>query len=208
MLVTVVTLVLELGDEELKEDNVILLIKILTLVLVLEMEDEELEELDDGETVEELSEELLEDGDEELDEELDRELVEVMVMVGMVVERLLDELEDELEVDEGMVVVVLDVLTEVVDVVLDVLELVDVEGRDVLLNVSKMVSEVVVLSSVVVVVSPVSSPHSPAQATIWPLTHSVPAAVGPKLIRPPWSQMKKVRPPAPQNIWPSGAQLP
>lgn len=204
---------------------VAVLVLVTTVVLVLE----ELEELDDElESLEE-DEESLEEDEESVDELV--ELEDVRVMDGLVIERL--ELEDvrvedgmvieviKEELDNGVVVTAVDVLTGVVlgDVVFDVLnvlkEMSEVVVKDVVVegvvegvvNVSEMVSEVVVLSGVVVVEA-VSSPHTPSQATISPLTHSVPAAVGPKLIRPPWSQMKKVRPFAPQKSWPSGEQLP
>ena len=196
---------------------VAVLVLVTTVTLVLELEDElelsELLELDEDESDDELLEELLGELVEELLEDGDEELDDVMVMAGKVIERLLDVIDEELdELDDGTVVTETDVLTGMLDEALIVSEkLSDVVVMDVVLdvlNVSKMVSEVVVLSSVVVVDAPVSTPHTPLQATISPSTHSVPGAVGPKLIRPPWSQMKKVVPSAPQKSWPSGEQLP
>ena len=125
-------------------------------------------------------------------------------------------MEDELvedELVEGTVTTATDVLTEVVlgGVVLDELDILkkrsDVVVSSVVDGVDIVVGVVVVLSSKVVVVS-ASSPHTPLQATICPLTHSVPAAVGPKKIKPPWSHSKKVTWSSPQKSCPSGAQSP
>ena len=195
VLVTVVTLVLEPDDE-------------LRLVVVEE-------EADDGDEVEtgELIDALLDDGDVLLEEELE---VMIVGMVIEVIEKLVEtveeeelELELELELEVGTVVTTVDVLTDVEleELVLDVLMvLTDGIVKDVL--VEDELTDVVLKSSNVVVDVSVSVPHTPSQATICPPTHSVPAAVGPKLIRPPWSHLKNVRPPLPQKSWPSGEQLP
>ena len=95
---------------------------------------------------------------------------------------------------------VLDELDEVVGVTVLIM--------GVVVNVTVMVLGVVSPGSMVVVGPPSSVPHTPLQATIWPSIHSVPAAVAPKLIRPPWSHSKKVRPSSPQKIWPLGEQSP
>lgn len=103
------------------------------------------------------------------------------------------------------------------DVVVDVLVVVLVDALD-RLNVGNVVEEDVNVSNIVEAVvgglsnggggGRLSKPQGPLQATILPSTHSVPAAVGPKSISPPWLQTKKVVPPAPQKSWPSGEQLP
>ena len=91
----------------------------------------------------------------------------------------------------GRLVTVIDVLTDIElgEEVLDELEEVeelDVELEDVVgLNMSKMVEDVVVLEEDVVEEVSMPVPHTPLQPSICPSRHSVPAAVGPKLIRPP-----------------------
>ena len=127
----------------------------------------------------ELGEEVLEIMELEL--ELGEEVLETMLLEL----ELLDEEElIELELDEEL-------LLELVDEILLLA-----------LELGKMASELVEgrlgtpMDEVMGVVPlPV---HGPLQATIWPLTHWVPAAVGPKAIRPPWSHLKKVRPSDPQ----------
>ena len=123
-------------------------------------------------------------------------------------------IDKEVELMVGRLVTVIDVLTDmelgedVLDELEEVEELDEVLEDVVGLNMSKMVEDVVVLEEDVVEEVSVPVPHTPLQASICPPRHSVPAGVGPKLIRPPWSQMKKVVPSVPQNIWPLGEQLP
>ena len=206
---------LELGDEDGLLEEEVELDELLNEVLELSDDGEDDDEEDDDDEDEDEEDE---DGELELEEELEE--LEVLT-VGMVSEKLDKEVDDddkEVELVEGTVMTVTEVLTEVLEGELELDELEvskksDVVVKDVVglvvVNESKMVSDVVVLSSVVVVVGvSISVPHTPLQATICPLTHSVPAAVGPKLMRPPWSQTKKVVPSGPQNIWPSGAQSP
>lgn len=117
---------------------VLVLVTVVTLVLELD-NDEELEpveELDEEDPVEELLEDLLDDdGDAVLDEEL-----AVTVTVGMLIDRLLLDLLDE-ELVDGTVRTKVDVLSErlVKDVLLDVLDVsrkgTDVVVKDVVLDV-------------------------------------------------------------------------
>lgn len=216
MLVLVVTEVLELEDEGVEEEE--------------DDEDETVEEDADDEDEEEEEEEtvVVDDEDDELDElgeEVDDLLddddgdvvleddMEVM-LVGRLVDRLVDVIEKEVELMVGRLVTVIDVLTDVklreeeLDELEEVEELDEELGDVVGLNMSKMVEDVVVLEEDVVEEVSIPVPHTPLQPTICPPRHSVPAAVGPKLIRPPWSQMKKVVPSLPQKIWPLGEQLP
>lgn len=216
VLVLVVTEVLELEDEPVEEEE--------------EDEDESVEEDADDEDEEEEEEEesvVVDDEDDELDElgeEVDEPLdddgdvvleddMEVM-SVGRLVDRLVDVIEKEVELMVGRLVTVIDVLTDVklreeeLDELEEVEELDEELGDVVRLNVSKMVEDVVVLEEGMVEEVSIPVPHTPSQPTICPPRHSVPGAVGPKLIRPPWSQMKKVVPSLPQKIWPLGEQLP
>ena len=117
---------------------VLVLVTVVTLVLELD-NDEELEpveELDEEDPVEELLEDLLDDdGDAVLDEEL-----AVTVTVGMLIDGLLLDLLDE-ELVDGTVRTKVDVLSErlVKDVLLDVLDVsrkgTDVVVKDVVLDV-------------------------------------------------------------------------
>ena len=207
VLVSVVTEVVELEDESVEEED--------------EDEEDSVEEDDEEESVEEDDEddeldELLVMVDESLDDEGDVVLEDEMevMSVGRLVNRLVDVMDKEVELMVGRLVTVIDVLTDIelgeeVLHELEEVEELDVELEDVVgLNMSKMVEDVVVLEEDVVEEVSMRVPHTPSQPTICPPRHSVPAAVGPKLIRPPWSQMKKVVPSVPQKIWPLGEQLP
>ena len=213
VLVLVVTEVLELEDESVEEED--------------EDEDESVEEDADDEDEEEEESVVVDDEDDELDElgeEVDESLdddgdvvleddMEVM-SVGRLVDRLVGVIDKEVELMVGRLVTVIDVLTDVklgeeeFDELEEVEELDEVLEDVVGLNMSKMVEDVVVLEEDMVEEVSMPVPHTPSQPTICPPRHSVPGAVGPKLIRPPWSQMKKVVPSLPQKIWPLGEQLP